>query len=270
MLGNWINHIDELRGQYLNAKPFEHVIIENFFDNDFCLELEDQFPIPDIENKNWALYKNPLEHKYALNNLDDYNIYKKLFDFLQSNKCIDLFKQITGIENLENDSTLHGAGLHYHPRGGKLDMHLDYSLHPLLKKERRLNLIVYLNRIWFDKWNGDIQLWNREFTQCEKRIYPRFNTAILFKTNDISYHGLPTPITCPENMGRKSIAIYYLSDISEEMQNIRYKATFRPLPSQPVNEKLQKLYDIRGSRRITQEDLNSIYPDWEKDGNGYW
>lgn len=269
MFGDWTNKVEKLNEEYLNAKPYEHVIIENFFKVDYCKELTENFP---KINDKWFLYKNPIEYKYALTDFKEYPLYNNLYQLLQSDMCLNLIKKITGIENLENDNTLHGAGLHYHPRKGKLDMHLDYSIHPLLKKERRVNLIVYLNEDWKSEWNGDIQLWNNDFTHCEKRLYPMFNTAIIFKTNDVSYHGLPTPIDCPENTGRKSIAIYYISDINdtENTKNIRYKAKFRALPSQSINDKLQKLYDIRAERRITSEDLSTIYPNWETDGNGYW
>lgn len=267
MFGNWTSNLEKLQEEYLNAKPYEHVVVENFFDIDYCKELVTNFP--EIDDK-WFLYKNPIEYKYALTDFNNYPIYKNLYKLLQSEQCLDLIKKITGIENLENDHTLHGAGLHYHPKNGKLDMHLDYSIHPLLKKERRVNLIIYLNENWKPEWNGDIQLWDKDFTKCEKKLYPTFNTAIIFKTNDVSYHGLPVPIDCPINTGRKSVAIYYISDITNNMKNIRYKAKFRSLPSQPINDKLQRLYDIRSERRLSVEDLATIYPDWETDGKGYW
>ena len=44
-----------------------------------------------------------------------------------------------------------------------------------------------------------------------------WNTAILFKTSDILYHGLPEPIKCPDNKYRKSIAIYYVSKPRENL-----------------------------------------------------
>jgi hypothetical protein len=82
-------------------------------------------------------------------------------------------------------------------------MHLDYSVHPISQKERRVNLIIYLNKEWKEEYNGDIQLWNSEFTHSVQKIYPVFNTAVLFNTSDDSWHGLPTPIKCPPNTGRK-------------------------------------------------------------------
>ena len=44
---------------------------------------------------------------------------------------------------LGEDIGLNGGGWHTHKRGGKLNTHLDYSLHTKLKLERKLNIINY-------------------------------------------------------------------------------------------------------------------------------
>lgn len=267
MFGDWIYNTSELNNKFNNGQPYQHVIINNFFSEEYINTLIDKFP--DISNNKWHIYHNPIEKKYALNNFEKYPEYDELFKTLQTPEFVKLMSEISGINNLENDPYLHGAGLHYHPSGGKLDMHLDYSIHPISGKERCINLIIYLNKDWKEEYNGDIQLWDSEFTYPVKRVYPTYNTALLFRTSDISWHGLPTPINCPDGFGRKSIAIYYVSEPRENITH-RYKASFRPLPNQPCDERLKKLYDIRKTRIITKDELNSIYPNWEKDGNGYW
>ena len=153
-----------------------------------------------------------------------------MWEELQSIKLIDLLSGVTGIDGLENDPHLHGAGLHYHPRGSRLEMHLDYSIHPISKKERRLNLIVYMNRDWQEEWGGHLNLWEgtkdgmtRGPTQ---RIAPMFNQAVLFRTSDISWHGMPDAIECPEGRARKSVAIYYVSDPRQEATH-RLKAMYQ-------------------------------------------
>ena len=40
---------------------------------------------------------------------------------------------------------LNGGGLHSIRRGGYLDIHTDFNFHPTTKKNRRLNLLFYLN-----------------------------------------------------------------------------------------------------------------------------
>ena len=46
---------------------------------------------------------------------------------------------------------------------------------------------------------------------CGKKIAPNFNRMVIFSTNDFSNHGHPDPITCPDDISRKSIALYYFS-----------------------------------------------------------
>lgn len=266
IFGKWIEHTKDLNYIYNIATPFEHIIIENFFNENILKELINKYPIVDDK---WYKYWNPIEKKYALNKFEDLPEYLKIYNELQSDEFVKKMSEITGITNLENDPHLHGAGIHFYPSGGKLDMHLDYSIHPISGKERRVNLIIYLNEDWKEEYNGDVQLWNKDFTGPIKRHYPKYNSAIIFRTNDISYHGLPEIIKCPPEMGRKSLAIYYVSD-PQPNATPRFKAEFRKLPWQPFNEKLEELYKIRRTRIITKEDLDTIYPNWEEDGKGFW
>ena len=268
-LGPWVNNREELNKKFAEAKPFPNVELENFFKPEIAEALYSAFPKVTDDHK-WVHYNNPIEKKFALTDFSKLPQFKELFALLQTDDFVNLIKKISGIENLENDPHLHGAGLHQHIPGGKLDIHLDYSIHPVTGKERRVNLIIYFTKDWKEDYGGAIELWNEDFTQCEKKLTPCFNTAMLFRTSDVSYHGLPLPIKCPDDNSRKSIAIYYVSDPRPDLENIRYKAQFRPLPNQPVNDKLEQLYRIREKRIITKDDLETIYPNWETDGNDHW
>jgi len=262
-LGPWTEDLASLKRSYETAAPFPHVVIDEFFDKDYVEELLAKFPDPN--DSNWFTYWNPIEKKKAFNKFHTHPQFQCLFqDVLQSPVLLDYIRSISGIHNLETDPHLHGAGLHYHPKGGKLDMHLDYSIHPLSGKERRLNLIIYLNKNW--KEGGELQLWDADFTRPVKKIPPLFNTAVLFRTSDISYHGLPQPAS----EERRSVAIYYVSEPRSDVTH-RPKAQFRRLPHQTDNlDKLHQLYDIRATRLITQDDLQNIWPTWEQDGNGFF
>ena len=261
MFGDWI-----LSGTFQEGIPYPHVVIENMFSEDIFQGLCDEFGTPE-QDPHWKRYWNPLEKKYALNVFDEKPITKSVFEALQSPQFVARIAQLTGIVNLQSDPYLHGAGLHYHPRGGKLDMHLDYSVHPFSGLERRVNLICYLNPTWEETWGGALELWDSPFTHPVKKVLPLRNRAILFQTSDISYHGIPKPIGCPEGIGRKSLAIYYLSPLRENSQFQRAKAMYRPLPDQPVHQSLKMLYEIRSKRLITPQDL---WKTWESDGQGYW
>lgn len=269
LLGTWAQgDLSELASTFASNTPYPHVVIDNFFNLEVAASLSAQFP---QVNENWYRYWNPIEKKFALNNFENSPAYKQLFATLQSEEFVALMKKVTGITNLENDPHLHGAGVHYHPKGGKLDMHLDYSIHPVSGKERRVNLIIYMNPGWHESYGGDLQLWDRDFTQPVKRVYPFFNRACIFQTSDISWHGMPQPLNCPDDRGRRSIAIYYVSDPSNN-PHVRYKAQFRSLPDQPTPAALHRLYELRVKGIITPQILSEVYPNWETDpvGQGYW
>ena len=186
--GNWINNISELSNNFCNAEPFNYIKIDNFLDVNFAEECFKNFP---NDFNNWHKYWNPIEVKYANDNISSLPAcLKNLFYILSSDQITKLFSNITGINNLEYDPYLHGAGLHAHPRYGRLNMHLDYEKHPRLEnKERRLNVILFLTKDWKEEWNGDNQLWDKEMLKCKVRTYPKFNSAIIFQTNNISWHG---------------------------------------------------------------------------------
>jgi hypothetical protein len=264
LFGPWYMNVPSLE-----TEPFPHVVLDDFFDASLATSLEAEFQSPGSNDQSqWMRYWNPIEKKYARTDFTGLPATQRAFEALQSDAFVDKVRRVTGIPDLFSDPHLHGAGLHYHPRGGKLDMHLDYSIHPISGKERRLNLIVYLNRTWEPEWNGSLELWDKDFTGCVRTIAPAWNRAVLFRTSDLSFHGLPSPIACPEGTGRKSLAIYYVSPPRPDVKH-RAKAEFRPLPWQPVSDRLSALYDLRASRRLTDADL---YAGWDSDpmGRGYW
>ena len=197
---------------------------------------------------------------------------KDLFYLLSTNNLIDVFSEISGITDLEYDPYLHGAGLHAHPRYGRLNMHLDYEKHIILKnKQRRLNIILFFTKDWKEEWNGDNQLWGKNMKKCVVKTYPKFNSAIIFKTDEITWHGSPEKIMCPEGVFRKSLAYYYISPliansnenkIGNDGSGYRTKATFVKRPIDHEHPELEKLYKIRPYRRIEKKDIDGIWPEW--------
>ena len=45
--------------------------------------------------------------------------------------------------------------------------------------------------------------------QCVVRIPPLANHAVIFNTDEHSYHGFPVPVACPAGVMRRSLALYY-------------------------------------------------------------
>ena len=59
-----------------------------------------------------------------------------------------------------------------------------------------------------------------------QKIAPIFNRCVVFNTDEDSYHGLPDPILCPDDMTRKSIALYYFTEetVTPTLRATNYKA----------------------------------------------
>lgn len=229
-------NLTQLRDKFLSAVPYNHVVIDNFFDEEVANKIASQFP--DHDDEVWTVsYDNPVEKKKGCSHWDKFPpaIYSSLF-YLSSKKFTDLLQQITGEDNIIADYGLHGGGMHSHNRGGKLNVHEDYSIHPKLPLKRNFNLIIYMTPGWDSSWGGGLELWshdaeNNQPKECVTKVENKFNRAIIFDTTQNSWHGLPEELTCPDNIARRSLAVYYLTELELDT-NPRKRAYFAPYKDQ--------------------------------------
>ena len=200
-----------LQERYVNGRPFPHIVLDGLFPDEILESVLADFPTPDeIE---WARFDNPTEKKLGYRYTSP--LKRNLRDFLHEMSAppvLRFLEELTGIEGLIPDPYFGGAGPHQILPGGFLTGHTDFNWHPLMKLDRRLNLLVYLNRDWEEEYGGHLELWDREMTRCEQRILPAFNRTVVFNTTDFSFHGHPTPLACPEGRSRKSVSFYYYTN----------------------------------------------------------
>lgn len=258
--GAWTKDADNLRNRFINAEPFEHIVIDDFLEHNFAEQLHAAFP----ENyDDWYKYENPIELKYSFDNISSLDIcIQHYFHYLCADAFVDVIRRLTGIQDITYDEYLHGAGLHCHPRNGKLNIHLDYEKHPITGKERKINVILFLSKGWDTTWNGQNELWDKNAQNCIVKTDVVFNRAIIFKTNDISFHGLPNRITCPEGNYRKTLAFYYVSPLSSVKPEDEYRKKAKYVitdKDELDNPALKRLCSIRANRRLTKEDLADLH-----------
>lgn len=229
------------------SDPYDHWVIDDFVPSFLAKELSKDFI--DFDHKDWYVYSNPLEQKKSLNNWWNFPSQTyKFIEYLNSPAFIGWLSLQTGQPKLYPDPGLHGAGWHMHGRGGKLNIHLDYSIHPKLELERKFNLIFYLSEDWDPQWGGGLQLWNgtdRKAEQYVKTVDCMFNRAVLFDTTQNSWHGFPDKLTCPEGTYRKSIAMYYLTPPSQSADPNRKRAYYVPSIEQENNSEIIKFIEKR-------------------------
>ena len=81
---------------------------------------------------------------------------------------------------------------------------------------RRINLLIYLNPIWQNDWNGTLQLLDYKTREKIVEVHPKMNTAVIFNTSSKALHGNPDTIKCPPHIARYSLALYYFTKTSFE------------------------------------------------------
>ena len=196
---------------YQNADPFPSIYFDNFLPPEVAEAVHQEFPKPDdIE---WNNLNRRAEVKLLC---ADEALFgpatRQLMYQMNSLPFVRFLEKVTGITNLIPDPTMAGGGLHQIKRGGLLKLHADFNLHNTLKLDRRVNILLYMNKDWQDSWGGHLELWDKECKHCGNKILPLFNRLAIFSTTSDSFHGHPDPLECPEDNSRKSLALYYYTN----------------------------------------------------------
>ncbi len=233
-----IDALTKHREQFLAADPYKHVAIDGFFEPDFAEALLRDFPA-----FNPALTKNEIYEgvwgKAVNTSIREISpAYEELYAMIGSEEFLSVMTEMTGIPDLVLDPSLFGGGTHENLHGQSLDAHVDFNYDKTRKLHRRLNLIVYLNKDWWPEWGGSLEVHSNPRRPKENRIksYPcTFNRAIVFETNEHSWHGFPE-VNLPESerhRSRKSISIYLYTKDRPTHEVAPPHGTFyvhRPLP----------------------------------------
>lgn len=216
--------IGSLAQKYRETPPFPHIVIDNFLDPQATRSLYAEF-----EHVDWMNYRHYNENKQGGNVSKLPALIKNSIQELNSPRFLEFLRQLTGIENLISDHELGSGGIHQSTRGGYLNIHADFTVHPYHADwHRRINVLIYLNEFWDQTWGGELELWSTDMSKCVETIAPRFNRCVIFNTSHDSFHGHPEPMTCPEGMYRRSIALYYYT---VEKNVAAISTEYRPRPS---------------------------------------
>jgi hypothetical protein len=227
-----------LRDTFLSGWPFKHVVIEDFFAPPFAERLLAEFPAFNAKLATNEIYGGVWGKAVNTKISGISQAYAELYELIFSREFLDLTGEISGIPNLLADPALYGGGTHENLHGQDLDPHVDFNYDEAQKLHRRLNLIVYLNKNWKAEWGGSLEIHSNPRRPAENQIRawePLFNRAVLFETNEHSWHGFPK-IELPDaerHRSRKSISIYLYTHERPAHEIAPVHGTFyvhRPLP----------------------------------------
>lgn len=256
MFFNLENLKDGLKS-FRNNSPFDHCIIDDFLEEDVARAVESEFL--EYHDQKWFFYKNAIENKKALN---DWNSFPgqtyKVFRELVSERFMSILSESVGVP-LYQDPGLHGGGWHIHGPGGNLNPHYDYSIHPKVGLQRKVNIIIYISSSLMDEHGGHLGLWahdpeNNTPGELVKVVQPKFNRAVIFDTTQNSWHGMCKPLTQPEGIYRKSLAVYYLTDPPNDADR-RERALFAPRLEQVGDQSVEELIRMRADA----QNFSSVY-----------
>lgn len=211
-----------LAPQFQSAKPYNHIYIDDFF-NQQKLEVV----LDELNNENFETWDKrdhkDVQIKWRSNWQRDEDVPPttyNLVQFLNSGNFLRWLTALTGIQGIIPDPYLTGGGFNQINSGGVLGVHADGNWHDLMGVHRRLNVVLYLNKDWREEWGGHLELWSKNADgrpgSCVQKIAPHFNRMCIFRTDDWSFHGHPAPLTCPENRSRQSLILYYYTSTRPE------------------------------------------------------
>ncbi|NJO25741.1 MAG: 2OG-Fe(II) oxygenase, partial [Bacteroidia bacterium] len=126
----WNSRLGELSKQYQQNSPYPHIVLENFLNPEVLDQCIDEFNKLN-ETDGWINYVHFNENKRGLNKIDllPASIRNTITE-LNSNEFLQFLSTLTGIKNLVSDDMLEGGGVHQSKRGGYLNIHADFTVHP--------------------------------------------------------------------------------------------------------------------------------------------
>lgn len=200
---------EELSGSYCFAEPYPHIVIDNFLPQSLVEEIWQRFPVDTLSDDLFfeSGYSGLHKRRVHPESCDEY--VRNIFHFFNSAPVLQFLEGLTAIEGLIGDPYFNGGGYHEISRGGKLGVHADFRINEQLHLNRRINILIYLNKDWDESWGGFLEIWDKKMTAKVTGVAPVFNRCVIFNTDADSFHGHPDPLNTPADVTRKSVALYY-------------------------------------------------------------
>jgi Rps23 Pro-64 3,4-dihydroxylase Tpa1-like proline 4-hydroxylase len=203
----------EHNARYVANQPWPHLVIDDFVDPEWLERVRLEASAIDRSKRYAKFLDRKTDHnKFAF--LPDVvgPETARLVNCLNSGHFLTYLEKLTGVPGLLADPSYFGGGLHKILPGGFLEIHADFNHLKRYDLERRLNLLLYLNKDWQPSYQGELELWDRPTMKRVAAIAPIFNRCVIFSTTAESLHGHPAPVAAPPGMERMSIALYYYTN----------------------------------------------------------
>ncbi|MCC6372117.1 MAG: 2OG-Fe(II) oxygenase [Bacteroidia bacterium] len=231
------NNRDKYRLDFLLAKPFPHLVLDNICDEEKINRLYNEIPEISTKSRDYVFAANKFE-KSKIKEISP--LFEELHNDLISKDFEDFLKHITNLDVFV-DKAFHGGGIHQGKKKSFLDMHLDFNYHPINKNwYRSLNLLLYLNKNWKPEYGGHLCLQDLR-TGEKKDVEVPFNRLVIQLTNNYTLHGYNIT-NFPEGVFRTSIAAYAYMPHQHHIEKPR-TTDWHVKSDQPVKQFLAWIYN---------------------------
>lgn len=212
---------------YRGRAPYPHGCFDAFLPPAVLERVREELQVLPEAATSFDRAQERLKTSYLPERLPPYT--RSVFQALNSRGFLAFLESLTGIEGLIPDPYFSGGGIHVVANGGHLDIHADFNHHSKLNLERRLNVLIYLNKDWREEWGGSFEIWDKEMTGKVSGFVPLFNRMCIFNTASDTFHGNPEPVNHPEGAPRMSIALYYYTATWDSTRK-SHTTVFKPRP----------------------------------------
>lgn len=233
------HNLNPLRLTYLTAKPFPHLIIDQFCDEEKLIKAYNSIPELHNKSRDYAFANNKFEKS-------NYKILgpelQELYEDLSSERFNKILSYITS-KSIFVDPKNHGGGLHQGKKNSFLDMHLDFNYHPIQNNwYRELNLLLYLNKDWKKEYKGELKIKDLR-TGEEAELDVPFNRFIIQQCAPYTLHGYDLT-NFPEGHFRTSIATYAYQNHICQIEKIRTTDWFPKEDASFLKKQFAKNYNL--------------------------
>lgn len=212
---------------YQSKEPYPYGGFDNFLPEEILDRvLAELAELPEAEDS-FDRAQEKLKTSYQPERLPAYT--RSLFYALNSRPVLLFLQELTGIRGLIPDPYFMGGGIHRVANGGHLDIHADFNHHKFMGLERRINILIYLNKGWKEEYGGSFEIWNTDMTAKVAGFVPEFNRMCCFNTSSDSWHGNPETVNHPDGESRMSIALYYYTATWDATRK-SHTTLFKPRP----------------------------------------
>lgn len=184
-------NLEKNNSDFRIAKPFPHIILDNFLDESFFKNLN----VENIRNdkEKGLLFNTEIEtNKWTSKNVELNESISKIVNELYTDNFIKNLRKLSGIKDLFSTNVGNTALANYHEmyESGFLGTHVDHSSEPDTGLPHVLNIILYLSKKWDVTWGGSTMFANKNGTKIEKIIDYIPNRAVIFLHTPFTFHGV--------------------------------------------------------------------------------